>query len=31
MYLDGPVLRDFLARERTEMRAVLDGLGLLSG
>ena len=31
MYLDGPALREFLARERTEMRAVLDGLGLLSG
>lgn len=30
MYLDGPALREFLARERTEMRAVLDGLGLLS-
>jgi putative tricarboxylic transport membrane protein len=31
MYLDGVALRDYLQRERTEMRAVLSGLGLLSG
>jgi putative tricarboxylic transport membrane protein len=31
MYLDGEELRDYLARERTDMRAVLDELGLLSG
>ncbi len=31
MYLDGAALRDYLGRERTEMRAVLSGLGLLSG
>jgi putative tricarboxylic transport membrane protein len=31
MYLDGAALDDFLQRERTEMRAVLSGLGLLSG
>lgn len=31
MYLDGSALADFLARERTEMRDVLGGLGLLSG
>jgi putative tricarboxylic transport membrane protein len=31
MYLDGAALRDYLQRERTEMRAVLEGLGLLSG
>jgi putative tricarboxylic transport membrane protein len=30
MYLDGTALRDYLARERTEMRAVLGELGLLS-
>jgi putative tricarboxylic transport membrane protein len=30
MYLDGPALREFLARERVEMCAVLDSLGLLS-
>jgi putative tricarboxylic transport membrane protein len=29
MYLDGAALRDYLDRERTEMRAVLSGLGLL--
>ncbi len=29
MYLDGMALRDYLGRERTEMRAVLCGLGLL--
>jgi putative tricarboxylic transport membrane protein len=31
MYLDGAALRDYLARERTEMRAMLGGLGLLQG
>ena len=31
MYLDGPALRDFLARERADTRAILGGLGLLSG
>ena len=31
MYLDGAALRDYLQRERTEMRAMLSGLGLLSG
>jgi putative tricarboxylic transport membrane protein len=31
MYLDGAALHDYLQRERTEMRAVLSGLGLLSG
>jgi putative tricarboxylic transport membrane protein len=31
MYLDGAALGDYLQRERTEMRAVLEGLGLLSG
>jgi putative tricarboxylic transport membrane protein len=31
MYLDGAALRDYLQRERSEMRAVLEGLGLLSG
>ncbi len=31
MYLDGVALRDYLDRERTAMRAVLSGLGLLSG
>jgi len=30
-YADGAALRDHLQRERAEMRAVLDGLGLLSG
>jgi tripartite-type tricarboxylate transporter receptor subunit TctC len=30
-YLDGPALTDYLRRERVEMRAVLDELGLLSG
>jgi putative tricarboxylic transport membrane protein len=30
MYLDGAALRDYLQRERSEMRAVLEGLGLLS-
>lgn len=30
MHLDGAALRDYLERERTEMRAVLDELGLLS-
>jgi putative tricarboxylic transport membrane protein len=30
MYLDGSELRDYLGRERTEMRAVLSELGLLS-
>jgi putative tricarboxylic transport membrane protein len=29
-YLDGAALRDHLARERSEMRSVLSGLGLLS-
>jgi len=29
MYLDGAVLRDYLARERTEMKAMLGELGLL--
>jgi putative tricarboxylic transport membrane protein len=29
MYLDGAVLREHLARERLEMRTVLEGLGLL--
>jgi putative tricarboxylic transport membrane protein len=31
MYLDGEALRAYLRREREEMRAVLDGLGLLHG
>ena len=31
MYLDGDALRDYLSRERTQMRAVLSELGLLSG
>ena len=31
MYLDGPALREFLARERADTRAILGGLGLLSG
>jgi putative tricarboxylic transport membrane protein len=31
MYLDGSALRGYLDRERAEMRAVLDELGLLSG
>src|SRR3981189_3367516 len=31
MYLDGAGLRDYLKRERVEMRAVLGELGLLSG
>jgi putative tricarboxylic transport membrane protein len=31
MYLDGAALTDYLQRERSEMRAVLSGLGLLSG
>jgi putative tricarboxylic transport membrane protein len=31
MYLDGAVLREHLARERREMRTVLEGLGLLGG
>ena len=31
MYLDGEALRDYLSRERTEMRTVLSELGLLSG
>ena len=30
MYLDGAALREHLARERREMRTVLEGLGLLS-
>jgi putative tricarboxylic transport membrane protein len=30
MYLEGAALRDYLAREREEMRGVLGGLGLLS-
>jgi putative tricarboxylic transport membrane protein len=30
MYLDGAALRDYMQRERSEMRAVLEGLGLLS-
>ena len=29
MYLDGAALRDYLARERTEMKAMLGELGLL--
>ena len=31
MYLDGAALTDYLERERAEMRAVLEGLGLLTG
>jgi putative tricarboxylic transport membrane protein len=31
MYLDGAELRGYLARERTEMKSMLDGLGLLVG
>jgi putative tricarboxylic transport membrane protein len=31
MYLDGAALRDHLRRERSEMRAVLSGLGLVGG
>jgi tripartite-type tricarboxylate transporter receptor subunit TctC len=31
MLLAGATLRDYLGRERGEMRAVLGGLGLLSG
>jgi putative tricarboxylic transport membrane protein len=31
MYLDGAELRGYLTRERTEMKAMLDGLGLLAG
>jgi putative tricarboxylic transport membrane protein len=31
MYLDGMELRAYLDRERTDMRAVLGGLGLLAG
>jgi putative tricarboxylic transport membrane protein len=31
MYLDGPALSEFLARERADMKEVLGGLGLLSG
>lgn len=31
MVLDGPALTDYLRRERIEMRAVLDELGLLAG
>jgi hypothetical protein len=31
MLLEGATLRDYLGRERGEMRAVLGGLGLLSG
>src|SRR5262245_10275981 len=31
MYLDGAELRGYLARERTEMKAMLGGLGLLAG
>ena len=31
MYLDGDALRDHLARERIETRAILSELGLLSG
>jgi putative tricarboxylic transport membrane protein len=31
MYLDGAELRGHLARERTEMKAMLGGLGLLAG
>jgi putative tricarboxylic transport membrane protein len=31
MYLDGAELRGYLARERTEMKAMLAGLGLLAG
>jgi putative tricarboxylic transport membrane protein len=30
MYLDGAALRDYLARERTEMKAMLGELGLLT-
>jgi hypothetical protein len=29
MYLDGEAMRTYLARERDEMRALLDELGLL--
>ena len=31
MHLYGVALRDYLSRERGEMRAILSGLGLLSG
>src|SRR5262249_3593735 len=31
LFLTGAALQDFLARERSDMRAVLDGLGLLQG
>jgi putative tricarboxylic transport membrane protein len=31
MYLDGAELRGYLSRERTEMKSMLDGLGLLAG
>jgi putative tricarboxylic transport membrane protein len=31
MYLDGAELRGYLTRERTEMKSMLDGLGLLAG
>lgn len=31
MYLDGAELRGYLMRERTEMKSMLDGLGLLAG
>jgi putative tricarboxylic transport membrane protein len=31
MYLDGAELRGYLTRERTEMKAMLGGLGLLAG
>jgi putative tricarboxylic transport membrane protein len=31
MYLDGAELRGYRARERTEMKSMLDGLGLLAG
>jgi tripartite-type tricarboxylate transporter receptor subunit TctC len=31
MYLDGARLHEYLERERTDMRRVLDELGLLAG
>ena len=31
MHLYGVALRDYLSRERGEMRAILSGLGLLCG
>jgi hypothetical protein len=29
MYMDGAQLRDFLERERSDMRSILRGLGLM--